>query len=164
MIGPSIKHLREQKKIKQKDLAEWLGVSRQAVSMWEAGKREVKVTTMHKIAHVFGVSLDEFITIHQKVQKEGENMLKKPKAKKMMFRIEAPQAKRVMVTGDFKSWDPQGIKLRKSKNGVWSGGVSLQPGRYEYKFIIDEDWLLDPSNDQTVVNAFGSHNSLIEVN
>jgi hypothetical protein len=39
----------------------------------------------------------------------------------------------------------------------------LPPGRYEYKFIVDGEWIPDPSEPHEVVNAFGSTNSVVEV-
>lgn len=171
MIGESLKKIRNSKRMKQKELANWLGVSRQAISMWEAGKREMKVTTLHKIAKVFGVTVDEIIRIQQSLSepKGGGTMLTKTAPKpvktkeRASFRLQAPNAKNVAVTGDFTSWDEKGIKMKKSKEGVWSVGVDLKPGRYEYKFIVDNQWTRDPANGKVVVNSFGSENSILEV-
>jgi len=164
MVGKGIKRLREIRKVTQRDLADWLGVSRQAVSMWEADKRELKVLTLNKIAHVFGVSADEIMQLGQdgNIKKEV-NMLKKSKAKKTTFKLEAPQANSVFVTGCFKGWDQKGIKMKKSKAGLWNIGVDLKPGRYEYKFIVDKQWWTDPANSNTVVSDIGIQNSVLEV-
>ena len=37
MLGNQIKYFRQQKQVKQDELAEYLGVSYQAVSKWETG-------------------------------------------------------------------------------------------------------------------------------
>ena len=79
------------------------------------------------------------------------------------FEITAPQAKRVAITGDFKKWDKNGIPLKKDKGGLWKVKMQLRPGRYEYKFIVDENWITDPNNNQTAMNAFGSLNSVKEL-
>ena len=42
-------------------------------------------------------------------------------------------------------------------------GRALRPGRYEYKFLVDAEWLADPAVAQTVCNQFGSLNSVIVV-
>lgn len=160
MIGPSIKKIRESRNITQKDLAEWLGVSRQAISMWEAGRREIKVSTLHKIANVLGVTIDEVIKMHH--QKGGE-MFMKTKDNKTTFKLKAPNAKNVSLTGSFKNWDKSGIKMLLDKDGIWTAGLSLKPGRYEYKFIVDNNWIVDPENKKIVSNAMGSQNSIIEV-
>jgi transcriptional regulator with XRE-family HTH domain len=160
MIGPSIKRIRQSRNITQQDLAEWLGVSRQAISMWEAGRREIKVTTLHKIANVLGVTMDEVIQMPNR--KGGENFMKN-KDVKTTFKLKAPDAKSVALTGNFKNWDPKGIKMRKGKDGIWNIGVDLNPGRYEYKFIVDNNWITDPDNKNVVTNAMGSQNSILEV-
>ena len=83
MVGSAIKKIRKRKKLTQEQLAKWLGVSRQAVAMWELGKREVKVPTLEKIAHVFGIQVNEIITLKNDfpIQKEA-NMPRKTKQTK----------------------------------------------------------------------------------
>ena len=50
--------LRKEKKLTQSDLAEVLGISRQAYSNYEAGKRQPDNETMLKLAEYFNVSVD----------------------------------------------------------------------------------------------------------
>jgi len=164
MVGSSIKHLRKRYNVTQKDLAQWLGVSRQAISMWEANKREIKASTLNKIANVFGVSLDEVIKSRQAGlnDKEGK-MFGSLRRMNAEFLISAPNAKRVAVTGDFKKWNKNGIPMKRDKNGNWKVSVALKPGRYEYKFIVDDIWQTDPANSQTATNSFGTLNSVKEL-
>ena len=61
MIGDHIKSFREQKGINQEELAERLCVTRQAVSNWERGKTEPDIETLHKIADILEVSIEELI-------------------------------------------------------------------------------------------------------
>ena len=58
-IGNKIKQLRKQKDISQEVLANYLGVSFQAVSKWETGAALPDVTLIPAIASFFGVSTDE---------------------------------------------------------------------------------------------------------
>lgn len=51
-----IKELREKNKISQADLAKYLGVTRQSISLYERGDREPKLETWQKLASFFGVS------------------------------------------------------------------------------------------------------------
>lgn len=164
MVGTSIKILRKRHNVTQKDLAQWLGVSRQAISMWEANKREIKASTLNKIANVFGVSLDEVIRTRQSGKDEKEEkMFARFKSYPVNFEIPAPQAKKVALTGDFKNWNKKGIPMKKDKAGVWKICLPLRSGRYEYKFIVDDVWQIDPNNSQTATNAFGSLNSVKEL-
>ena len=152
MVGSTIKRIRRSKNLTQNSLAEWLGVSRQAVAMWEMGKREVKIKTLEKIAHAFGVTVDEMLTLEKSIQK-----------KKVTFELTAPKAQKVLLTGDFNSWGDGGIVMKKNKNGVWRTGVELSSGMYEYKFIVDNQWQTDPENNMKVNNLFGDYNSVVNV-
>ena len=53
-----LKQLRLQKGITQPQLAERLGISRSAISMYERGEREPDTTTMEAIAALFGVDMN----------------------------------------------------------------------------------------------------------
>ena len=165
MVGSIIKKIRQSKKLTQNDLAQWLGVSRQAVAMWEIGEREVKVTTLKKIAHVFGVSVNEIImpNDHRPTKKEGNMAKKSNQKKKVVFELAAPAAKKVLLAGDFNSWDDNGIVMKRSKNGIWKTDVELNAGVYEYKFIVDNQWWTDPKNDMKVDNQLGDLNSVLKV-
>ncbi len=59
MISKNLKRLREKVGMTQKELADKLFVSPQAVSRWENGDTEPSVATLDSIAEIFGVSLDE---------------------------------------------------------------------------------------------------------
>lgn len=52
-----IKEVREQKGFSQSDVAKNLGITRQAVSLYEKGRREPKLETWQKLADFFGVSV-----------------------------------------------------------------------------------------------------------
>ncbi|MEW6088118.1 MAG: glycogen-binding domain-containing protein [bacterium] len=83
--------------------------------------------------------------------------------RKVIFHLDAPDANDVLLTGDFNSWNEAGLKMKKNQNGKWSVEVNLEPGKYEYKFIVDGRWWTDPLNTETVTNSFGSLNSVKEV-
>lgn len=55
-----LKHLREKHKPKiyQKELADAIGVSRQAITMWETGQRIPDTVTLKKLADFFNVTTD----------------------------------------------------------------------------------------------------------
>ena len=81
--------------------------------------------------------------------------------KKVKFVLEAPNAKQVMVAGDFTKW--AAAALKKSGSKLWEKDLTLQSGRYEYKFVVDGKWINDPKNSRTVSNSFGSQNSVLEI-
>lgn len=61
MLGEKIKQLRNEKGLTQKELADQLFVTAQAVSRWENNEVEPSLATISQIAHIFGVTVDELI-------------------------------------------------------------------------------------------------------
>lgn len=84
-------------------------------------------------------------------------------AKKVTFALELPDARNVFVAGDFNGWDSDRTQLRRGRSNIWQRDIKLRPGRYEYKFVIDGNWVLDPKNNNRVLNSFGSENSVLEI-
>lgn len=68
---------------------------------------------------------------------------------------------RAQLVGDFNGWNPQ--TMRKQKNGGFAATVSLPGGSYEYKFILDGQWMQDPDNGVLAMNPYGSFNSVAVV-
>jgi 1,4-alpha-glucan branching enzyme len=86
---------------------------------------------------------------------------KKQNKKRITFKLDAPEAQFVSLVGDFNSWNPDSHLLKKNSNGSWKISVSLPPGRYEYRFMVDGQWHNDPNCDSCVPNPFGSENCII---
>jgi 1,4-alpha-glucan branching enzyme len=79
------------------------------------------------------------------------------------FVYRASGAGDVFVAGSFNGWKADGIRLADTGGGVWSVVVSLDPGSYEYKFVVDGAWRHDPSNSATKPDGYGGSNSVVEV-
>jgi len=75
----------------------------------------------------------------------------------MRFKITAPD---VSVCGIRNGWRPRALK--KGKEGVWRGYMTLEPGRFDYRFLVDGDWMNDPDADK-VCNKFGTENCVMTV-
>ncbi len=58
MFSIRIRDLREDKDLKQKDLAEYLQVHQTTYSDYELGRLNVPVAVLHKLADFYGVSVD----------------------------------------------------------------------------------------------------------
>ena len=76
----------------------------------------------------------------------------KPKRRKVIFSVEFPDAGEVILMGDFNQWNPKKHSMKKDGNGVWKKTTLLLPGRYEYRFLVDNQWENDPENNQTCLN------------
>lgn len=80
----------------------------------------------------------------------------------VQFRLSAAEVNQVALVGDFTSWQP-GHQLHQVSPGVWAVDVALEPGVYNYGFLVDgERWVLDPLAPQ-VTDGFGGANSRLAV-
>jgi enterochelin esterase family protein len=72
-----------------------------------------------------------------------------------------PDARRVLLTGEFNQWSPRGIAMTPLQDtGLFYHTMQvLGPARVEYKFIVDGEWVTDPSCQNTVDNGVGEQNS-----
>ena len=59
-IGVKLKTLRKKKGVNQDAVADYLGVSRGAISNYEAGKRRPNINDLAKLAKYYNVGLDYF--------------------------------------------------------------------------------------------------------
>ena len=102
MIGKSIKKLRKSKKLTQNEFAQKLGVSRQAICMWESDKRELKATMLKKIARLLKVSTDEIVEPFSIQLSEREVFeMKKRKGKRTRQIKEGTMAKNKKIKRSF---------------------------------------------------------------
>lgn len=67
-------------------------------------------------------------------------------------------AKRVYVSGTFNNWVPDELEMKRL-GGIWTLPLTLAAGNYQYKFVVDGDWITDPTNQHTAkfedkVNSF----------
>jgi hypothetical protein len=71
-------------------------------------------------------------------------------------------ASEVILAGSFNSWNEQELKMIKTAEG-WELHANLPSGRYEYKFIVDGEWMHDPANKTTVKNEHNTLNSVLDI-
>jgi 1,4-alpha-glucan branching enzyme len=98
-------------------------------------------------------------------------MAKKPKAKTVTasksvlvhFEFIHPTAQRVCIAGAFNDWHCSATPMIALGEGRWAKELQLPPGTYEYRFVVDGEWVTDPNSMETAVNPFGGHNTLLRV-
>lgn len=88
----------------------------------------------------------------------------KTSKQKVTFSYHDPSAQTVLVAGDFTGWNQAPLPLKKDKSGVWKKTVSLPPGRYEYRLLVDGQWRDDPHCADRQPNQFGGQNCVCTVN
>jgi 1,4-alpha-glucan branching enzyme len=92
---------------------------------------------------------------------------------RVTFRLRCPSARTVQIAGDWQgnNWaqgDAEagevlvGLMEKTGNGGVWQTTVSLAPGRYRYRFLIDEAvWTLDAENPRVVDDGRGGKANLL---
>jgi 1,4-alpha-glucan branching enzyme len=78
------------------------------------------------------------------------------------FKLSANGAKSVAVAGSFNNWNAKKTPMKKSGD-VWQAKVELPRGRYEYRFVVDGQWVSDPNAKESAPNPFGSSNSVLSL-
>ena len=68
----------------------------------------------------------------------------------------------VALAGSFNEWNQSQLIFGREGND-WVCRMDLEPGVYRYKFIVDGDWLLDPTNPDTVEDEAGNVNNVLEI-
>jgi hypothetical protein len=80
----------------------------------------------------------------------------------VQFRVSERQAHQVALIGDFNGWRPE-HRLLRTGDGVWSVDVALEPGVYNYVFVVDGTTVhLDPLAPR-VTDGFGGASSRVAV-
>ncbi|MCX5633553.1 MAG: AAA family ATPase [Phycisphaerae bacterium] len=74
-----------------------------------------------------------------------------------------PRARSVQIAGDFNNWQPQQTTMKPAQDGKWELALTLAPGKYRYRMVVDGQWQQDPYNEQVEMNPFGEFNSVLEV-
>jgi 1,4-alpha-glucan branching enzyme len=105
-----------------------------------------------------------------KKQRSQENKIQtkaltvNPPCHEVDFVLECNGAEHVYVCGDFNRWQPTSLRMISILDaGLWKKRLTLAPGRYEYKFVVDGKWVHDCAARENVPNIYGSLNSVVEV-
>ena len=72
-------------------------------------------------------------------------------------------ANRVFIAGDFNGWSDKDTEAYYVEDSVWEAVLELTPGVYEYKFIVDGNWVVDPNAFAFGDDGFGGKNGAFEV-
>lgn len=93
----------------------------------------------------------------------AKKAVKKTARRSVMFRLEDAPGRQVFVAGCFSGWEPKQKLVDRDGVGVYTARILLEPGEYQYKFVVDGEWRLDSANPNFVPNDFGTLNSLLKV-
>ncbi len=106
----------------------------------------IKLTTVPIIIILF------IISVYGGVEKDGEYV---------RF-YTTKNASSVFLAGEFNQWSKDATPMKKKGNQFFVK-LKLAPGYYQYKFVIDGNWMQDPDNPVGVDDNYGGLNSVIHV-
>ena len=102
-------------------------------------------------------------TVARPVSPKGTRTDQRPLEKPVELTLNQPHAQSVAVAGTFNDWDFNRTPMSPGPGGAWKATVWLPVGRYEYRFVVDGQWISDPGARESVQNTFGSTNSVLVV-
>jgi 1,4-alpha-glucan branching enzyme len=79
------------------------------------------------------------------------------------FEFVSTVAEDVRLVGTFNGWKPESGTMTRMRNGRWVTDLELAAGIYEYRFVVDGNWIPDPKADHSVMNPYGDRNSVLSV-
>ena len=110
----------------------------------EGGKTEVTTPT--------GPEIPENPTVKQSPVIDGN---------KVTFYFESTNSNNVVISGTMNNWSTDWTMTK--DGNVFSYTCELEPGTYQYKYIVDGTWMADPFNLTTADDGSGNVNSAFSV-
>jgi len=99
-----------------------------------------------------------------KQNKNNKRQSGSPQAHSIRLEFKHPAAAAVAVAGSFNDWRPEATPMIFLGDGRWVKELVLAPGVYEYRLVVDGQWMPDPQASETAANPFGEPNSILKVN
>ncbi len=89
------------------------------------------------------------------------------KSREVIVRFTDSSAGDVRIAGDFNGWVPdRGVRSLIASEGesrVWTKVLNLEPGTYQYRYVVDGEWREDPTNPRSAPGPTGQPNSILQV-
>ncbi len=148
-----LKKLRESKGLMQKEVAEDLGISPAAYSLYEKGQREPKFDFLEKIANYFGVTIDYLMTGMEKTKTL-------PKSKGVKIPVLGRVAAGIPINAVEEIIDTEEITEELAKTGEFFGlqikGDSMEPRMCSGDVVIVRQQEDAESGDIVIVSVNGT--------
>jgi hypothetical protein len=72
-------------------------------------------------------------------------------------------AQSVCIAGTFNDWRPGATRMINLGDGCWVKELCLPAGTYEYRLVVDGEWIPNPLADEYAPSSFGGINSVLKV-
>ncbi|MBW2230185.1 MAG: AAA family ATPase [Deltaproteobacteria bacterium] len=100
-------------------------------------------------------------------QADAADDTRSPEPLEVVVRFRDEAAGDVRIAGDFNGWVPdKGVRSSIEAEGparVWTKVLTLSPGTYQYRYIVDGEWRVDPENPESTPGPMGQPNSVLHV-
>ncbi len=130
---------------------------------WARSARSVTFTPMRLVSAMALSALLVFSAffVHERANRHI-TLAESQKFIPVVFALDMPDARSVQVIGSFNNWVPQPCELRKDNGAAkWILTVPLQPGRYEYAFLVDKKHMPHPHAELYQDDGFGNKNTVL---
>lgn len=127
LISQNLTSLRQYHKYSQEEVAEKVGVTRQAVAKWESGETVPDILNCDALAELYDVSVDDLIHFNQ----EDERMPIPPRGKHLFGTVKVGERGQVVLpkkARDLFHIKPGDLLVALGDENPSSAGIALVPG------------------------------------
>lgn len=113
----------------------------------------------------FNNNLWELVDGFQEFYERGQDQYREAETQRIVtLSYEDSKANSVSVVGSFNGWSPVNSNMRRDKDGGWEISLHLPPGRYAYRFLVNNSTqVIDPNSEQQEPDGYGGMNSVLYV-
>ena len=79
---------------------------------------------------------------------------------KVTFKYKGNSGASVYLAGTMNGWSTTANKMQETSTGVYTCTLELQPGEYQYKFVVGNNWIKDDNNNYEIIENGGNVNSI----
>ena len=79
----------------------------------------------------------------------------------IVFEYKDQNAESVFIVGSMNDWNTSSLPMQRDEDGTWKIQLKLEYGEYRYKFMVDGNWQVDPSNSRMEDDGYGGSNSVV---
>ena len=125
-IADRLIQLRKKHGLSQEELADKLGLSRQAVSKWERAEASPDTDNLICLAKLYGVSLDELLSTEDDVETIVKEQVKKDDVKGDSIVLQDKDGSKVIINNDgVKAYNAKGVKVVRKQKDKFTKVVDL---------------------------------------
>jgi len=145
-------------------------VIRMNVKLREAAGRGIPITSYARSANgavdhrALAVEVEASAPLHDE---SALGTLADVTPREVVVHFRDPGASDVRIAGDFNGWVPdKGVRSLIESEGqtrIWTKIIRLNPGTYQYRYVVDGEWREDPDNPEVASNTVGGRNSVLVV-